>query len=174
MERRASDGAAARRRPDALRVRQARPSDREALAGLRRELERLHQRLQPGFFTAGGGAGDGAEAGGSERNRVLLVAEQEAAAGAVLGFVEARLYDTPSDPSLARRLRLHVEALVVAPQARRRGVGGWLMEAAREWGLARGAEQVVLTVWEGNAAAEGFYRALGFARVSQLLARELS
>lgn len=169
MERRASDGAEARRRPDALRVRQARPADREALTGLRRELEQLHQRLQPGFFVAG----DGAEAGGGERNRVLLVAEHEGVAGPVLGFVEARIYDTPSDPSLARRVRLYVEALVVAPAARRCGVGRRLVMAVHEWGARRGAEQVVLTVWEGNAAAEGFYRSLGFARVSQLLAREL-
>lgn len=53
--------------------------------------------------------------------------------------------------------------LAVAPDRRRSGIGRALMAAAIAWLTTRGAPKVQLMVREGNAAALGFYEALGFA-----------
>jgi GNAT superfamily N-acetyltransferase len=53
-------------------------------------------------------------------------------------------------------------------------VGTRLLAEVERWARGRGAEQVVLTVWQGNRAAERFYRAAGYGAVSRVMARELS
>lgn len=54
--------------------------------------------------------------------------------------------------------------LAVAPAHRRRGLGRTLMAAAEGWLKARGAPKIQLMVREDNAAALGFYEALGMER----------
>ena len=47
------------------------------------------------------------------------------------------------------------------------------MNAAAAWARERGAAEIVLTVWAGNAAAEAFYERLGYGVVSRALAKPL-
>lgn len=54
--------------------------------------------------------------------------------------------------------------LGVAPEARRRGVGRRLMAAAEDWLRRQGAPKIQLMVRDDNAAALGFYAALGMER----------
>jgi ribosomal protein S18 acetylase RimI-like enzyme len=68
--------------------------------------------------------------------------------------------------------RAHVEELVVAKGQRRRGCGRALAEAAGVWAREHGAQEVLLTVWEGNDAATRFYEALGWRQVSRVLAKK--
>lgn len=84
-----------------------------------------------------------------------------------------RIYDTPADPSMLPRRRAHVEALVVDRHHRRNGIGTTLMRAAAAWSRERGAAELVLTVWAGNAAAEAFYERLGYRVVSRALAKPI-
>ena len=92
----------------------------------------------------------------------------------MLGAVLVRLYDTPADPAMVARRRAHVEALIVDQQHRRAGIGTALMAAATSWAPDRGAIEIVLTVWAGNIAAEGFYHRLGYRVVSSALSRTIS
>jgi len=62
---------------------------------------------------------------------------------------------------------------VVAKALRRRGLGARLLEAATRWAKAKGAEEILLTVWEGNRAAERFYERMGFRRVNTVMARDV-
>jgi ribosomal protein S18 acetylase RimI-like enzyme len=55
-----------------------------------------------------------------------------------------------------------VVAMYVAPQASGRGVGRALMQALLAHARAEGIASLVLTVTEGNAAAQHLYTALGF------------
>jgi ribosomal protein S18 acetylase RimI-like enzyme len=71
------------------------------------------------------------------------------------------------------RRRGHVESLVVATGARRRGLGRRLMDEASDWARGAGAVELVLTTWAGNDEAEAFYRQLGYRPLSQVLARSL-
>ncbi len=155
-----------------LAIRPARAADRARLVALWGEIAALHASLQPRFFREGpvGEEVDRALAGMRAGTQAVLVAADP---DAVSGFVHAALYDTPKAPGLAVRRRVHVEAIAVAEGARRRGVGRRLMDAAAGWGKARGAEQLLLTVWAGNAAAEAFYRALALTPINQVLGREL-
>jgi GNAT superfamily N-acetyltransferase len=58
-----------------------------------------------------------------------------------------------------------INAMWVAPEARRQGVGRALLEACLEWARARHFRGVNLNVRIGNAAARAAYAAAGFAFV---------
>jgi ribosomal-protein-alanine N-acetyltransferase len=62
------------------------------------------------------------------------------------------------------RKRAHVITLDVEPEARRRKVGGALMEALHEEFRRRGVARVELEVDTANEAAQQFYARLGYKR----------
>lgn len=93
--------------------------------------------------------------------------------GIICGLVLLRVYSTPPSDLMVQRRRAHVEELVMAPWARRRGGGRLLMEEGTRWARERGAAQIVLTVWQGNRNAERFYATLGYLPVSRVLAKDL-
>lgn len=160
------------RAADAIAIRPARRSDAPSLAALWRNVDDLHARLWPSFFRAGG---EGARLAAIESvlrssEQILLVADLR---GSLIGLVQAQIFDTPDAPMLVPRRRLHVEELVVAPDARRRGIGRRLVRDAIRWGSQHGAAEVVLVVWRGNAGAERFYRALGFRAVHRVLSQRI-
>jgi len=153
-----------------VRVRPAVPADGPALAGLWRQLDELHAELQPGYFRRPQVTRP------PETARILadpcqLLAVAEV--GELAGLVHAQLYETPPQPLLVARRRVHIDALVVDPRFRRRGLGRQLLRAADTWARQRGAQELLLTLWAGNEAAEAFYRAIGFAPVNVCLARPL-
>ena len=158
--------------PSPLSLRSARLGDHAALALLWRSVDELHARARPDFFTMPdvGFARADLDRLLRARSAALIVAELE---GQVVGCAHLQLYDTPRSPGMRARKRVHVERLVVDERARRRGVGRRLMDEAARWGAARGAAQLVLTVWSGNDAAARFYEALGYQQLSQVLGREL-
>lgn len=80
--------------------------------------------------------------------------------GVPQGFVQ--LYPLFSTVRLAPQWRLN--DLFVAPQARRRGVGRALMNAARDLALAQGVRQLTLATRIDNQAAQALYEALGWQR----------
>lgn len=89
------------------------------------------------------------------RDAVLLsaVCEEERIAGyAAVWFVgrEAELGD-----------------LAVAPNDRRRGIGGELVDAVLEEARIRGVVRIFLEVREGNQSAQGLYRSRGFEIVGR-------
>ncbi len=156
-----------------LTVRPARREDYAGLCALWDQLDRLHAELRPDYFRAPAGPTRSARAVALAlglHDRTILVAEQ---AGELLGLVTAALARPDPGPLTTRRVRGHVPELVVAPGHRRRGVGRALMRAAEAWALERGAVELVLTVWEGNLAAEAFYARLGYAPLTRGLKREL-
>ncbi len=54
--------------------------------------------------------------------------------------------------------------LAVDPALQKSGIGKAMLAAAEQWLRARGAPKLLLMVAEENAAAFGFYKAMGFAR----------
>lgn len=57
--------------------------------------------------------------------------------------------------------------LAVAPQDRRRGIGGELVDAVLAEARSRGVVQIFLEVREGNRSAQGLYRSRGFELVGR-------
>lgn len=151
-------------------IRHAVAGDRQQLQQLWRGLNRLHAGLRPDYFQVPEGVPCALHALLKDKlgpGRALLVSERQ---GEVLGFVLVGVHDTPDDPLLVRQRRAYVEDMAVAEAHRRQGIGQALVRAALRWGQEQGAVQALLTVWEGNDAAEAFYRELGFASLSRVLA----
>ena len=150
------------------RVRPFRPADLQRLRELRHQADRLHARLLPSFFRA-------------PRDRSQPALERDAASeilvvdgpDGVAGYVQVRIVDTPAHPAMTPARRAHVETLVVDEALRRRGLGTRLMRAAGRWAAGRGAIELLLTVWSENAEADGFYRALGYRAVAQVLRKNV-
>jgi ribosomal protein S18 acetylase RimI-like enzyme len=59
--------------------------------------------------------------------------------------------------------------LAVAPDLRKRGLGEAMMRTAEAWALARGVPKMQLMVRPENAAAAGFYHAIGYQTEERLL-----
>jgi diamine N-acetyltransferase len=157
----------------ALSTRVARVGDYTALAALWRDTDELHARLLPTYFRRAPGPPKSlaeVETILAAPDETVLVAEDDAG---LCGLVHALLYDTPPIPAMTPSRRAHVDSLVVRSDARRRGVGSRLMDEITVWARAKGASEVVLTVWAGNVAAERFYAELGFAQVNQVLGKSL-
>ncbi|HEX2658263.1 MAG TPA: GNAT family N-acetyltransferase [Polyangia bacterium] len=150
-------------------IRPFQPGDLDALYAIRGEADRLHARLLPGFFRV---PRDSREPK-LERD---ATSEIFVAAGpdGVHGYVQVRIVDTPAHPAMTPARRAHVETLVVAEAQRRRGHGTRLMREARRWAAGRGATELLLTVWSENEDAAGFYRALGYRPVAQVLRKPSS
>ena len=155
---------ALRRAPGA--VRRARDRDLDRLLAL---YERLAEHHGPPFALRG--AGDPALRGHLEARlrdpeASCLVAEQD---GDLLGFCLAVVARRPA--FFAETERLEVEALYVRPERRRAGLARALVEAALAALDPGGRLRVELGVERGNAEGGGFWRALGFRPVMDVLER---
>jgi ribosomal protein S18 acetylase RimI-like enzyme len=81
----------------------------------------------------------------------VAVDESGAFVGLVAGFADEEEPDA-----------VHLVAMWVAPEARRRGVARALIHAVVDWAGTRGARQVRLFVADGNDAARTLYEREGF------------
>jgi len=140
---------------------------------LLREVDDLHAALAPEYFrSAPRNDAEWARLMEEDNGAVFVVDPQvppaTGGAGPVAVLV-ARIYDTPNDPSMVQRRRIHIETVVVCCKHRRQGIGRRLMDEAVAWGRGHGAVEVVLTTWTGNADAEAFYARLGYRELSRVL-----
>ena len=152
----------------AIRVRRARRADWPSASELLREVDDLHAEIAPKYFRSAPRGVDEWQRLLEEDNGAVFVAEPEGTDGAVAVLV-ARVYDTPDNPAMVPRRRLHVETLVVFLKHRRQGIGRRLMAECAGWGRSHGAVEVVLTTWVGNREAEAFYERLGYRELSRVL-----
>lgn len=67
--------------------------------------------------------------------------------------------------------RLLVEQIAVAPDARRKGMGRALLQAARDLARDLAVDEIVLDTWAANHAAHGFFRSQGFEPCRMLFRR---
>ena len=95
------------------------------------------------------------------------------AEGAILGFVQLTIRDTPPIPILVPRRIAFVETLAVREDVRRAGIGRALMDHAQRWAEDQGATEIDLNVHEFNRPAISFYRSLGYATSSRRMSRRL-
>ena len=123
-----------------------------------REYEELAEKGIAGWVAPFLRQGNQGSARGAEGSRGLDGMRDEGNARgagdeAVAGFLTARL---AAD-------ELEILNLGVRADARRRGIGRALAEAAFAWGAANGARRTFLEVRASNAAATAFYATFGFA-----------
>jgi ribosomal protein S18 acetylase RimI-like enzyme len=160
----------------AIRVRRARREDWPAARTLLREIDDLHAAIAPEYFRATARAEDEWVRLLEEDATAVFVGEHQSRMGDIAGAVAvlvARIYDTPENPAMVPRRRLHVETLVVAGKQRRHGIGRRMMFEVAQWGRGHGAVELVLTTWVGNRDAAAFYERLGYRELSRVLTASL-
>lgn len=145
---------------DELRIRDARPEDRDAIRALTLQAYEQYASLMEPEAWAGlsGAIRTGLEAEGAER----IVAER---AGRLLGCVAlfppaADAYPGETGPASWPELRL----LAVASEARGAGVGQALVEECARRARRMGASELGLHTSRSMAAAMRMYRRMGFVR----------
>ena len=154
-------------------VRAARPEDWLAVQSLLRELDELHAELVPEYFRPATRTEPEWRCLLGDSTALVLVAVDAGEETSPVGFLSLRIYDTPADPTMVPRRRGHVETLIVNARQRRRGIGRRLLATAADWARARGATEMVLTTWFGNAEADAFYERLGYRVLSRVLHAKL-
>lgn len=91
------------------------------------------------------------------RTAKTWVAEEN---GEAVGFLVAH----KTANKLTKWAEAHIVTVDVIEQARRRGVGGALMDTAEDWARVQGCRAVSLETAEDNAAAQTFYRKRGYEK----------
>ena len=95
------------------------------------------------------------EMGDPARRRVVVLRTPHEPDESGRGIIGYYAYHVVAD-------EMHLLNLVVAPEHRRLGLGGFLLARALEQGARRGAEGVYLEVRRSNRAAQALYERFGF------------
>lgn len=152
-------------------IRAAAPRDLDRIAALWTALAAHHGRLDPLFRQrTGSGATLRALLAAQLRDpdAALFVCDLD---GDLVGFCGVRIDQGP--PIFEEVTRVEITDLGVREALRRRGIGRALCDAALAWAAERGQRRVEVRVAVGNVEGQGFWRALGFRDLMDVLQRRL-
>ncbi|WP_193174359.1 GNAT family N-acetyltransferase [Oricola nitratireducens] len=147
--------------PDAITVRWAESSDRDAIAGLVEQTKRHYGEETETAAEIGTAVAGWLEA--KPGNALFVVAF---VGGAAQGYASVAV--TP--PAMGLAAALYLKELFVSPTARGRGVGHELLVFLAEFCLAENIERIDLTTATGNDAGIRFYEREGAAIQRQKVA----
>ena len=155
-------------------IREAVQADYPALVPISDEVHALHAAAHPAIFRPVGSGSSLPQGYFDEllasETSTIQVAEVE---GRIAGFAIASVVDAPPFEVLVPRRTVFIESMVVTAGQRGKGIGRALIEAAIEWGRARDATALELTVWEFNQAVMAFYERLGLATLHRTMGLDL-
>ncbi|MCZ2811452.1 GNAT family N-acetyltransferase [Modestobacter sp. VKM Ac-2979] len=152
-----------------LTIRPAVPADHDAVQALAGELTAGIATWRPADGAAAAAASWVVDAcrAAADDDHLLLVATS--AEEGVLGFAGAS-----ARRHFSGEREVYLGELVVAPGARRRGVGTLLVAAVEAWARSRGLHRVTLDTGSANHSARELYARLGYAEEQVTLSRALS
>lgn len=155
--------------PEPLEVRRARPDDAAALAELGRAsftatFAHLYRPEDLAAFLVGTHSAERVSADLANPDTVYFVAER---AGVLVGY--AKLVLACGWPEHARGRRVvELKQLYTAPGATGGGIGAALMDQVVAEARSRHADEIQLSVWQGNHGAQRFYRRYGFEQLAEI------
>jgi aminoglycoside 6'-N-acetyltransferase I len=97
--------------------------------------------------------------------RIFLARDE---AGALIGFAEMTLRRDPVNGCRHCPVAF-LEGIYVLPEHRRQGIARALVEAAADWGYARGAREFASDTPLGNELGKAFHAALGFSETERVI-----
>ena len=144
-----------------IHIRSAEPSDYEAFCALIAEVDSLHSAQEPEYFKNPARPGRSREYFLSylgQPDKALFIAEDS---GKPSGFIQVSLRRIEEIEILVQQDYAHVNDIVVARAAQRRGIGSALMAKAEAWTRSKGLKQLRLNVRSWNEAARKLYESMG-------------
>jgi ribosomal protein S18 acetylase RimI-like enzyme len=155
----------------AVVVRPAEPGDLPAVSRLAGALVRMHHAVDPQRFLLVDNVEDGyawwlSRQLQNKKAVVLVAVEGAAVVGYAYGTIEERDWNMLLDAHGA------VQDILVAEPARRRGVGGQLLDAMLRELEGKGVPRVVLSTMVGNESAQRLFRSRGFRPTMLEMTRE--
>jgi ribosomal protein S18 acetylase RimI-like enzyme len=142
-------------------IRRATPADAALLARLNAHVQGWHAAQYPDVFHADPDP-DGLIAYFEDR-----LADSNCTAFLTgdppLGYALCALQSREASVFSPAIRRLLIDHVAVAPEARRKGHGSALMQAARDLARDLKVDEILLDTWEANHEAHAFFRAAGFA-----------
>ena len=142
-----------------ISVRDAEPTDADALARVHADVARYYNERGTHYFDGG---------------QLRLVAELD---GEVVGALTARLLEpvtSSTDGSSEAETRLRIDYLATAAASRRAGIGTRLVQAAETWGRKVGATIAETTAFRGSALSIPFWEdRMGYEELPMSLVKRL-
>jgi len=164
-----------------VRIRKPRPGDGPALARMHRANAAYYASLAPDLFRVPDEEGqeEFCEPRPEDNDGETTFAAVAEVGGELAGYLEARI-EPPldsarwqSNPDLAQP-RLYINYVGTADAFKRRGVATKLVEAAEDWGRARGAAVAVCDTWLGSELSMPFWELrMGYTRKSVIFRKQL-
>lgn len=154
-------------RAQAGAVRAATPRDLDRVAAMWTAITEHHESLDPVFVMrrdADDALRDLLQHLHQDTDATILVYDD---AGDLLGLCIVRIDHSP--PIMHETTRAEITDLGVRRDARRRGIGGVLVDAALEWIRLSGIDRVEVQVATGNREGQAFWRARNFSELMDVL-----
>jgi ribosomal protein S18 acetylase RimI-like enzyme len=149
------------------RVRAATLRDLDRVTAMWTAITHHHERLDPVFAMrrdVDGALRDLLQNLHQDPDASILVYDDD---GDLLGMCIVRIDHSP--PIMEETRRAEITDLGVRDEARRRGVGGVLVDAALEWIRLAGVARVEVQVARGNREGQAFWRARNFGDLMDVL-----
>ena len=147
----------------AVRIRDAGPSDLDALVGLNDQIQQQHAQQYPDQFVFPTVPADVRRFFetliGQDDQRVLAADT----GGPAIGYLWYEIRRKSASPFKPPGMRFHIHHVCVAQAARRTGVGAALFAQVEAQAAAAGAPEIVLDTWVQNDAGQAFFKSKGFA-----------
>ncbi len=144
-----------------MEIREATLDDFPALTALEAEIQQQHVEGEPGLFLPDGLFSRATYAAYfADPNQAVLLGMSSD--GEAVGYLHYEIVDKPQSEYLLAQQYVHVHALSIKTEHRRKGYGEELLEYVVQLAKDQGIPGVRLEVWAFNEGAQAFYRRRGF------------
>lgn len=149
-----------------LKIRIATLNDIESICLLNQEFWSYNAGLQGDYYSEAKDNGDYPKSVITNEDSDILLAEEN---NEVVGFIHVRESKTPPYPPIVQHKYAEIIDLIVTASYRRKGTDSLLMNAAKEWSMARNLDYIELFVLSDAKGEKLFYEQYGFNTVSHTM-----